>query len=110
MTWKFESEEVDPKELEEEAQFAELFLRAGGRVSVEEWLRLSVLDAQALVLAGDRLRIQAHVDAQLAGQPTGVGELYAQLDGGQLVGQLNLRAVVAQGVERRKDAEAANYR
>lgn len=108
MTWIFETGDADPKELELEAGFAELFVRAGGRISLADWKEMDSLDAMALVLAADRVRVQQIMDEQASRTPEGAAKVFSQIDDGELQKALNLRAVTARAVWRRQGAEAEN--
>jgi hypothetical protein len=101
MTWAFEVPEVGPGELATEVEFAALFLRAGGRVTLAEWRELSAADAMALVAAGDRLRVQGYADQALAATGTdGMALVSASVDGGELYRRTQLREAVSAAAAR----------
>lgn len=70
-----------------------LFLRAGGRVSLDEWERLSPDKRVALALAGDRFQEkQAALAARFQGNPAAISEV---LSGGSERREQALRQAVS---------------
>ena len=70
-----------------------LFLRAGGRISLGEWERLSAEERVALALAGDRFfERQAALAARFNGNPAAISEV---LSGGSERREQALRQAVS---------------
>lgn len=96
-SWIFDvTEDLDTQRFEAETRYAEMFLRARGRPTVDEWARMTPLAALALAAAGDRLEAQRLLDEQIAsGGLEGAAAVISKVDGGALHQRLLLRAAVA---------------
>ena len=69
------------------------FLRAGGRVTLTEWLALSTAERTVLAQQGDTLRAQQALDvADALASDEGRAEVAAEVDGGESLVNLKLGA------------------
>jgi len=74
-------------------EFAERFLRAGGRVTLSEFASIPAVEAVALVTAGDRLEAERAARWGIAARsPAGGASVFAAVDGGKAGARLLARA------------------
>lgn len=76
--------ELPDEQLEILLTQADAFLRAGGHVSLSEWLELTAIERSAMMVAGDRLAFQnAALTGQASQGPDGLAETIAPIDNGE---------------------------
>lgn len=84
-------EEASALRLEAIADKVGLFLRGGGRVTLEEWLSLPPDEQAALSVMGDRMRTEAVIELARALQgPEGIADVARSIDDGDALVRLRL--------------------
>lgn len=79
---------------------AERFLRAGGRVSWQEWAALSEESQEILAAAGDRIAVERAALAGMATHPAAAQAMTDVLDGGRARIERTLMGTVDRAVHR----------
>lgn len=71
------------------------FLRAGGVVSWSEWRHMDADTRASFVAANEHIQVERALRHGLAAQgPDGALQVYSELDGGQLLDEMDLRSAV----------------